>query len=175
MDMKRTLYLANPFGFSRLTAVGPLRGLVEALEALGAVVWEPFTNTDLDDPDAPQWAWRTGQANIDAVREADGVFAVLNGSPPDEGVAVEVGMAIAWQKPVFFFRDDFRRCSDSDVYPLNLMLFGGYTAEGWRRCWYDSIDDLAAPSKGLVRWLAGDDVVLVEPTAGGGASEWVVG
>ena len=172
---KRTLYLANPFGFPALATAGPLRSLVEALEDLGAVVWEPFTNIDTAKPDAPQWAWRAGQANIDAVRQADGVFAVLNGSPPDKVVAVELRLAIAWRKPVFFFRDDFRRCSDSDAYPLNLMLFGGYTAEGWRLVWYDSLDDLANPSKGLAHWLSGGDVVLVEPAAGDGASEWVVG
>ena len=26
---------------------------------------------------------------------------------------VELGLAIAWEKPVFLFRDDFRRCTDS--------------------------------------------------------------
>ena len=169
---KRTLYLANPFGFSRLTADGPLRSLVEALETLGAAVWEPFAAVDHDEPDAPQWAWRTGQANVRALREADGVFAVVNGSPPDEGVMVEVGMAIAWRKPVFFFRDDFRRCSDSDVYPLNLMIFSGYAAEGWRWCWYGSLADLADPFRGLVRWLDGEDIVLVEPPGDAAASEW---
>ena len=126
--MKRTLYLANPFGFSELTAAGPLRGLVSALEDLGAAVWEPFANVDHDDPKAPQWAWRTSQANLNALRQADGVFAVVNGCPPDEGVMIEIGLAIAWRKPVFFFRVDFRRCSDSDVYPLNLMIFAGYRA-----------------------------------------------
>lgn len=158
MTMKRTLYLANPFGFSGLTAAGPLRRLVEALENLGADVWEPFTNVDLDDVEAPQWAWRTGQANVNALFEADGVFAVLNGQPPDEGVMVEVGLAIAWGKPVFFFRDDVRRCSDSDVYPLNLMIFAGCTAEGWRSFWYASLDDLADPEKHLVRWIAGEEI-----------------
>ena len=38
---------------------------------------------------------------------------------------VELGLAIAWEKPVFLFRDDFRRCTDSEMYPLNLMLFTG--------------------------------------------------
>ena len=168
---KRTLYLANPFGFSRLTASGPLRSLVEALEDLGAAVWEPFAAVDHDEPDAPQWAWRTAQANVRAVREADGVFAVINGSPPDESVMVEVGMAIAWRKPLFLFRDDFRRCSDSDVYPLNLMIFAGHTAEGWRRCWYSDIDDLADPFKGLVRWIDGADIDLVAPPDAAAASE----
>ena len=42
------------------------------------------------------------------MRDADGIFAVVNGCPPDEGVMVELGMAITWEKPVFLFRDDFR-------------------------------------------------------------------
>ena len=43
---------------------------------------------------------------------------------------VELGLAIAWGKPTFLFRDDFRRCTDSEVYPLNLMLFTGLPG-GW--------------------------------------------
>ena len=160
MDLKRTLYLANPFGFSCLMTSGPLRSLVTALEDLGASVWEPFANIDSNDPADLQWAWRTGQANVNAVRQSDGVFAVVNGCPPDEGVMVEVGLAIAWRKPVFFFRDDFRRCSDSDVYPLNLMIFAGYRATTWRNCWYEHLDELANPEGGLVRWLAGEEVIL---------------
>ena len=160
-----TLYLANGYGFSRSLAEGPLHDLVTALEALGAVVWEPFTAGEAGDPDSPQWAWRTGQANVNAVRQADGVFAVVNGCPPDEGVMIEVGLAVAWRKPLFLFRDDFRRCSDSDAYPLNLMLFTGYSEQGWRRCWYGSVGELADPAKGLVRWLAGDGVHLAAPEA----------
>jgi len=66
------------------------------------------------------------------VRDADGIFAVVNGCPPDEGVMVELGMAIAWEKAVFLFRDDFRRCTDSEAYPLNLMLFTGLPEAGGR-------------------------------------------
>lgn len=165
MDCCRTLYLANPYGFSASLASGPLKDLVRTLEELGAVVWEPFAATEVDDPGAPQWAWRTGQANVNALRRADGVFAVVNGCPPDEGVMVEVGLAISWRKPLFLFRDDFRRCSDSDAYPLNLMVFAGYPAVGWRSCWYESVDELANPEKGLARWLAGADIPLVAPEA----------
>ena len=43
---------------------------------------------------------------------------------------VELGLAIAWEKPVFLFRDDFRRCTDSEAYPLNLMLFTGLPEMG---------------------------------------------
>ena len=45
--------------------------------------------------------------------------------PPDEGVMVELGMAIALKKPTFLFRDDFRQTNDSELYPLSLMIFTG--------------------------------------------------
>ena len=37
--MGRTLYLANPYGFSAQQCRGPLAALVVALEAAGAEVW----------------------------------------------------------------------------------------------------------------------------------------
>ena len=43
------------------------------------------------------------------------LFAVVNGCPPDEGVMVEFGLATACGKPTFLFRDDLRRCADSEV------------------------------------------------------------
>ena len=122
MTPKKTLYLANPYGFSLQQRAGPLGGIVTALEALGAEVWEPFARNNQIDRARPGWAYEIGQADLRDVRQADGLFAVLNGCPPDEGVMVELGMAIAWAKPMFLFRDDFRRCTDSEVYPLNLML-----------------------------------------------------
>ena len=151
----RTLYLANPYGFSAQQRDGPLLELVEALESIGAEVWEPFARTSGIDPAGPGWAYRIGQANFRDVREADGVFAVVNGCPPDEGVMVELGMAIGWEKPVFLFRDDFRRCTDSETYPLNLMLFTGLPETGWEASWYASIEELADPEKALARWLTG--------------------
>ena len=153
--MRRTLYLANPYGFSAQQCRGPLAALVVALEAAGAEVWEPFARNNQIDKEAPGWAWRVGQANMRDVRCADGVFAVVNGCPPDEGVMVELGMAIAWEKAVFLFRDDFRRCTDSEDYPLNLMLFAGLPEAGWEDCWYRSIDEIADPTKALMRWLRG--------------------
>ncbi len=54
------------------------------------------------------------------MEQCDAIFAVVNGVPPDEGVMVELGMAIALGKPTSLFRDDFRRATDSEEYPLNL-------------------------------------------------------
>ena len=153
MSSRKTIYLANPYGFSRQQQEGPLNDLVAALEALGAEVWEPFARNNQVDRAAPGWAYRIGQADLRDVRDADGLFAVVNGCPPDEGVMVELGMAIAWRKPVFLFRDDFRRSTDSEVYPLNFMLFTGLPENGWEDFWYGSVAEIADPGKALARWL----------------------
>ena len=115
MTAKKTLYLANPYGFSAQQRGGPLPELVGALESMGADVWEPFARNNQIHRASAGWAYRIGQADLRDVREADGLFAVVNGCPPDEGVMVELGLAIGWEKPVFLFRDDFRRCTDSEV------------------------------------------------------------
>ena len=151
--MPKTLYLANPYGFSAQQKAGPLRALVDALTAAGAEVWEPFARNGQVNTAASDWAYQVGQADVRDVRESDGIFAVVNGCPPDEGVMVELGLAIAWSKPTFLFRDDFRRCSDSNVYPLNLMLFTGLPETGWEAYWYGSVEEIADPDKALARWL----------------------
>ncbi len=153
MTAKKTLYLANPYGFSLQQREGPLAALVVALEALGTEVWEPFARNNQLDRASPGWAYRIGQADLRDVRDADGLFAVVNGCPPDEGVMVELGMAIAWKKPVFLFRDDFRRCTDSEAYPLNLMVFAGLPETGWETFWYRSIEEIDDQEKALARWL----------------------
>ena len=161
MTLRKTLYLANPYGFSAQQREGPLPALVAALEAMGAEVWEPFARNNQADRGSPGWAYRIGQADLRDVRDADGLFAVANGCPPDEGVMIELGMATAWGKPVFLFRDDFRRCTDSDAYPLNLMLFTGLPKAGWKAHWYSSVEEIADPHKALARWLR-DGVAAVE-------------
>lgn len=152
MNRKR-IYLANPYGFSAQQRDGPLAALVAALTAAGAEVWEPFARNNQIDRSAAGWAYRIGQADLRDVRDADGLFAVVNGCPPDEGVMVELGLAVAWKKAVFLFRDDFRRCTDSEEYPLNLMLFTGLPEHGWKDYYYESVAEIADPGKALARWL----------------------
>ena len=153
MGQRKTLYLANPYGFSRQQREGPLAELVTVLQGLGAEVWEPFERNNQIDRSRPGWAYQIGQADVSDVTKADGLFAVVNGCPPDEGVMVELGMAIALEKPVFLFRDDFRECTDSEDYPLNLMLFAGLPKDGWKAYWYESVEEIAYPTKALVPWL----------------------
>ena len=92
--MTKTIYLANPYGFSAQQKIILLPPLVTALEDLGLEVWEPFArNNQLDFLEAG-WAYRIGQRDFRDVVESDAIFAIVNGVPPDEGVMVELGMAL---------------------------------------------------------------------------------
>ena len=48
------------------------------------------------------------------------------------------------------FRDDFHRCTDSEVDSLNRTLFTGLPETGWEAYWYGSVEELADPGKALV-------------------------
>ena len=148
----KTIYLANPYGFSEQQKTRLLPELIAALESLGLEVWEPFQRNNQVDFSEPGWAYRIAQADCRDVRDADAIFAVVNGTPPDEGVMVELGIAIALGKPTFLFRDDFRRVTDSEEYPLNLMLFAGLPEQDWQDYYYTSVAEITASGKALARW-----------------------
>ena len=150
---RRRIYLASPYGFSAQWKRLLLPEFVSALASLGLEVWEPFARNGQIDLAEPGWAYSVAQRDLQDVRDADALFAIVNGTPPDEGVMVELGAAIALGKPTFLFRDDFRRCTDSEQYPLNLMLFAGLPEEGWEQFVYSDLNEITDPSKGLVRWL----------------------
>jgi nucleoside 2-deoxyribosyltransferase len=153
--MTKTIYLANPYGFSAQQRARLLPELVHVLESLGAEVWEPFQRNSQVDYAMPGWAYAIGQRDLHDVMACDAIFAIVNGTPPDEGVMVELGIAIACRKQIFLFRDDVRRCTDSDAYPLNLMLFTGLPEVGWEEYYYTAIEDIRSPQKALVKWLSG--------------------
>ena len=94
-EVTRTIYLANPYGFSAQQRMMLLPPIVAALEELGLEVWEPFARNNQADFLKTGWAYRIGQRDFEDVAAADAIFAVVNGVPPDEGVMVELGMAIA--------------------------------------------------------------------------------
>lgn len=149
----KKLYLANPYGFSTQQQRLLLPPIIQSLESLGAEVWEPFARNNQVDLASPDWAYQVAQADYRDVKACDGIFAIVNGTPPDEGVMVELGMAIALHKAVFLFRDDFRRCSDSQEYPLNLMIFTSLPQIGWQDYFYTSVEEIPAPDKALAKWL----------------------
>ena len=151
--VQRTIYLASPYGFSAQWKRLLLPEFIAALEGLGLEVWEPFARNGQVDVAQPGWAHQVAQRDLQDVRDADGLFAIVNGTPPDEGVMVELGAAIALGKPTFLFRDDFRRCTDSEDYPLNLMLFAGLPAQGWQDFVYTSLEEIVQYDKALYRWV----------------------
>ncbi len=153
--MRKIVYLANPYGFSSQQKSLLLPPIMDALEGLGLEVWEPFARNNQVDFAEAGWAYRVGQKDFSDVAEADATFAVVNGVPPDEGVMVELGMAIALNKPTFLFRDDFRRATDSEHYPLNLMLFTGLPEQDWQDYYYTSVEEISTPGKALARWAKG--------------------
>ena len=66
---------------------------------------------------------------------------------------VELGISIALKKKIFLFRDDFRNCSDSDQYPLNLMLFVGLSKENWSKSYFETLEDIYNPKKSFLNWV----------------------
>ena len=65
---------------------------------------------------------------------------------------IELGIAVALKKKIFLFRDDFRNCSDSTQYPLNLMLFLGLPRDNWEKYYFESFEDIRSNKKGFVEW-----------------------
>jgi nucleoside 2-deoxyribosyltransferase len=150
--LAKTIYLANPYGFSKQQRLLLLPPIIHALQTLGIEVWEPFERNNQIDFSQAGWAYRVAQADFRDVKTCDGIFAIVNGTPPDEGVMVELGMAIALNKAIFLFRDDFRRCTDSEQYPLNLMVFAGLPENGWQDFYYNSVEEISSLNKALHTW-----------------------
>ncbi len=149
----KTLYLASPYGFSKHWSLKLLPDFITKLEVMGATVWEPFARNSNIDITTPGWANKVANSNLADLREADGLFAIVNGAPPDEGVMIEIGVAIALGKPTFLFRDDFRKSTDSDEYPLNLMIFLGIPSHSWNDYYYSSLNEIDCKNKAIYKWL----------------------
>ncbi len=158
--MSKKIYLANSYGFSQQQKELLLPPIIFKLKSLGAEVWEPFERNNQLDFSKQGWAYKVAQADLSDVKNCDGIFAIVNGTPPDEGVMVELGIAIALNKAVFLFRDDFRKCTDSEDYPLNLMLFAGLPEVGWEDYYYTSVDDIDSEHKALYKWLSEDSAII---------------
>ena len=151
--IKKRLYLASPYGFSEHWRIKLLPDFITKLECMGANVWEPFARNSDIDLSMPGGANKVALSNLSDLKNSDGIFAIVNGSPPDEGVMVELGVAIALGKTTFLFRDDFRKCTDSDQYPLNLMIFMGIPFHSWNDYFYRSMDEIENKNKAIYTWL----------------------
>ena len=152
--LNKTLYLASPYGFSDHCKIKLLPEFINKLQSMGVSVLEPFERNSEVDFSTPGWANKVACSNYRDLKDSDGLFAIVNGSPPDEGVMVELGVAIALGKPTFLFRDDFRKCTDSDEYPLNLMIFMGVPYDSWKDYYYTSLGEIDNKNKAIYKWLS---------------------
>ena len=148
--MKKKLYLANSYGFSKQTKK-LLYEFINIFNDLNIEVYEPFERTK-HLIQKEEWAYELAKSNFNDLKNCDCIFAIINGTPPDEGVMIELGIAIALKKKIFLFRDDFRNCSDSNEYPLNLMLFLGLPKNNWEKYYFESLKDINSNKKGFVEW-----------------------
>tara|TARA_B100000161_G_scaffold209252_1_gene154095 strand:- start:101 stop:559 length:459 start_codon:yes stop_codon:yes gene_type:complete len=149
--LRKRLYLANPYGFSKQTK-NLLHEFINIFEDLNIEVYEPFERTKNLIKKEGEWAYDLAKSNFNDLQKCDCIFAIVNGTPPDEGVMIELGIAIALKKDIFLFRDDFRSCSDSNEYPLNLMLFLGLPRKNWENYYFESLQDIKSNKKGFVEW-----------------------
>ena len=67
--MTKTIYLANPYGFSAQQKATLLPPIVAALEELGLEVWEPFVRNNQVDFLEPGWAYRVGREDFRDVKD----------------------------------------------------------------------------------------------------------
>ena len=149
--MKKKLYLASPYGFSKQTKK-LLYEFIDIFNSLNIEVYEPFERTKHIIKKEGEWAYELARSNFNDLQKCDAIFAIVNGTPPDEGVMIELGIAIALKKQIFLFRDDFRSCSDNNQYPLNLMLFLGLPKNNWEKYYFESLQDIKSDKKGFVDW-----------------------
>ena len=63
---------------------------------------------------------------------------------------------MALKKKIFLFRDDKRNCTESEKYPVNLMVFVGLPKDGWQDYYHTSIKDITNPDKALAKWMKGE-------------------
>ncbi len=152
--MKKKLYLANPYGFSKQTKK-LLDAFINIFNDLNIEVYEPFERTKEIIQKEDKWPYELARSNFNDLKKCDCIFAIVNGTPPDEGVMIELGIAIALKKEIFLFRDDFRNCSDTNQYPLNLMIFLGLPKYNWKKYYFESLQDIKSNNKGFVEWAKG--------------------
>ena len=99
--MKKKLYLANSYGFSKQTRK-LLSEFINIFEDLNIEVYEPFERTKYLTENNDEWAYDLARKNFDDLQKCDCIFAIVNGNPPDEGVMIELGNAIALKKEIFY-------------------------------------------------------------------------
>ena len=124
----KKIYIASPLGFAESTLDFHKSKIIPAVAGCGVQVLDPWTLP----PSPPSLSasveeWRVfcevkGGANLQAIDDSDGVFAVLDGVDVDSGTASEIGYAFAKGKRIVGYRNDFRRTGDTMASVVNLQI-----------------------------------------------------
>ena len=123
----------------RLYFAGPLftqaertwnAAIAAMLAEAGHSVFLPQAETDQLDALEAEAIFRL---DVDGVRSAEAVIAVLDGSDPDSGTSFECGLAFALGIPILAVRTDFRAGGEAlpgqRIPSINLMLSQAVSAE----------------------------------------------
>jgi nucleoside 2-deoxyribosyltransferase len=88
------------------------------------------------------------RVDVDGVRSADAIVAVLDGADPDSGTSFECGLAFALGLPIVLVRTDFRAGGDAlpgqKLATVNLMLAQAASAVVNLTSPISSLDELAS-------------------------------
>lgn len=149
------IYLASPLGFS--PELGSYKEkIISHLTSLGHTVCDPWkeskiyandidlvhtaTHVDAQKVRAMTVARNIGRDNIDAIKKADAVLAVLDGSECDSGTVAELGFAVGLGKPAYGLRTDFRNAGELPGLPVNLQVMSFIELNGGKL--YRAIEDI---------------------------------
>jgi nucleoside 2-deoxyribosyltransferase len=128
-----TAYVASPYGFSEAT-LGYYAALLDLVRRAGIQPLDPwaggssFVEADAVPPGPDRVAafravnHSIAERNLELIRSADVVLAILDGTDVDSGVAAEIGYAAALGKTVLGVRLDTRRTGDNEGSVVNLQV-----------------------------------------------------
>jgi nucleoside 2-deoxyribosyltransferase len=137
------LYLAGPL-FTQAERAWNLR-LASLLTQAGHSVFLPQTEVQAI---ATRSAITIFRVDVDGVRSADAIVAILDGADPDSGTSFECGVAFALGIPIVAVRTDFRgggdALPDQKMEAVNLMLSEAATGFVVRADPAAGVDEVAA-------------------------------
>ncbi len=134
--MSKKLYIASPFGFSEAGRSYMYGTVIPVIADLGYEIIDPWQLTSKElimEVTAMPFGvekrnrWKEvnrviATNNTKALRQCDGIFAILDGVDVDSGTASEIGFAAALGKPIVGYRGDFRLSADNEGSKVNLQV-----------------------------------------------------
>ncbi len=136
INAEPAVYVASPYGFSEAGRFFYYTTLLPIIKDRGFKILDPWEltpkdiiNSAIDFPygEAKREKWKEvneiiGSNNVEAIKTADLILAVLDGVDVDSGTAAEIGFGSALGKLILGYRGDFRLSADNDGSMVNLQV-----------------------------------------------------